>query len=476
MRIHKLLRGATCDVEIGGIAHQADKVRPGDLFFCLKGSKHDGHDYVAIAERNGAAAICCAHPVQAGVPCIVVPDTRRAFAKAASALYGNPAKKLQVFGITGTNGKTTTSYILAQILRAAGKNVGLIGTNCVEYAGESRPAQLTTPDPLELYATLADMLANGVECVVMEVSAHALALQKTAGIRFAVAGFTNLSQDHLDFFGNMEAYARAKKSLFSAANAKQAVINADDDFGRTLLSSCRLPVLTYGVDSPADVFGIDLKMSAEGLSFVINARDDIGTVRFALPGRFNMYNTLCAAAMAHAAGVDLNTIICGIKAVRRVDGRYNVINAADYSVIIDFAHTDDGLKNIIASVREFAPARLITVFGCGGDRDREKRPLMGAAAAQSDLCVLTSDNPRSEDPSSIIDEIAAGVPPEAEAKILREPDRKAAIRLALGEAKKGDIVLIAGKGAEQYQEVRGVRHPYNDEAYVMQLLSGKNDD
>ena len=473
MQISELIE-TEIKAEVTGIAFSSDTVKAGDLFFCLKGSAFDGHDFAALAVEKGAAAVVCEREVDVSVPCLLVPDARLAFAKAASAFYGNPAKKLKTFGITGTNGKTTTAYILAEILRQAGERVGLIGTNCVQYGEVYRAANLTTPDPLELYATLADMVNAGITSVVMEVSAHALALQKTAGIRFTVAGFTNLSQDHLDYFGEMESYARAKAKLFTASMACRAVLNADDPFGRSLIQSCALPVLSYGTQNPADVFGIDLKMSAEGLSYLINAEDDIGRVKFALPGRFNMYNTLCAATMAHAVGVGLKDILRGIKAVKRVDGRYNLINATDFSVIIDFAHTADGLKNIITSVREFAPARLIVVFGCGGDRDKAKRPQMGEVAATlSDLCIVTSDNPRSEDPEAIIEEVLRGVPPERAAFVRSEPTRTEAIKQAFSLAEKGDMVLIAGKGAENYQEIKGVKHAYNDEAFVMKLLADK---
>ncbi|MDE7394698.1 MAG: UDP-N-acetylmuramoyl-L-alanyl-D-glutamate--2,6-diaminopimelate ligase [Clostridiales bacterium] len=462
------------DADISGIAFSSDNVNKGDLFFFLKGSTFDGHDFAAQAEKMGAAAVVCEREVSVSVPCVRVPDTRFAFAKAASAFYGDPAKKLKTFGITGTNGKTTTAYILAEILRQAGENVGLIGTNCVRYGTVYRAANLTTPDPIELYATLADMVNTGVTSVVMEVSAHALALRKTAGICYTVVGFTNLTQDHLDYFTDMETYACAKAKLFTAENAQRAVFNADDAFGRRLIGNCEIPFLSYGTQNPADVFGINLTMSAEGLRYVINAEDDIGEVKFALPGRFNMYNTLCAAAMAKAAGIGLKTILHGIKAVKRVDGRYNVINAADFSVIIDFAHTSDGLRNIITSVREFAPARLIVVFGCGGDRDKTKRPQMGEVAARyADFCIITSDNPRSEDPNAIITDVLQGVPPDRKAFVHSEPVRTEAIKQAFSMAERGDIVLIAGKGAENYQEIKGVKHAYNDEAFVMQLLADK---
>ncbi len=459
------------DIEIEMLCHEADKAENGSLFFCLAGSKSDGHDFAAKAAERGASAVVCERMTDAECPQIVVPNTRAAFAEAASTFYGNPSSELKMFGITGTNGKTTTSYVLAEILREAGEEVGLIGTNCIRYCGHCESAVLTTPDPVELNCVLRKMKDCGVTSVVMEVSAHALALDKIFGIEFEVAGFTNLSQDHLDYFGDMESYARAKEKLFKKGACKCAAVNADDSLGQKLLRDAEIPMLGYGTMNPADVFGIDLKMSAEGLSYIINLSDDIGEIKFALPGRFNMYNTLCAAAMAKLAGVGFADILHGIRSLKRVDGRYNVINTAKFSVIIDFAHTDDGLWNIITSVKEFAPARIITVFGCGGNRDRTKRKVMGKVAAElSDLTVITSDNPRYEEPSDIIADAYEGVPENKREYVFTEPDRKKALRLALGMAESGDIVLVAGKGAERYQEIKGVKYEYNDEEYIMSLL------
>lgn len=475
MKLGNLLKGYDCgkfaDTEISGISHNASEVKKGDLFFCLRGSAFDGHDYAEVAAQNGAAAIACERSVNLECPCVTVPSARRALSEACAAFFGNPDREMKTFGITGTNGKTTTSYVLAEILREAGESVGLIGTNCIRYCGVSKPAKLTTPDPYELYSVMRKMKDAGVTAVVMEVSAHALELDKTRATLFDVAGFTNLSRDHLDYFGDMQSYGKAKAKLFDRRGSVCAAVNADDEFGRELLRSANIPVLAYGVKNPADVFGIELKMSAEGLEYVINIEDDIGEVKFALPGRFNMYNTLCAAAMAHLAGVSTEHILRGIRSLKRVDGRFNVINAARFSVIIDFAHTDDGLGNIITSVREFARKRIITVFGCGGNRDKTKRPVMGLlAASMSDLVVITSDNPRDEEPEDIISDVYAGVPENKRKSVYREPDRREAIKLAFKLAEEGDIVIVAGKGAEKYQEIKGVKYDYNDEDYIMRLL------
>ncbi len=476
MKLKELLAEYVCsaeDVDVSDLQHSAENVRHGSLFFCLVGSKCDGHDFAAIAERNGAVAVVCEREVDVRCPQVLVPDTRVAFARAASAFFGNPAARLKMFGITGTNGKTTTSYVLAEILKAAGEEVGLIGTNCIRYGEHCLPAALTTPDPVELHRALAEMSACGVTSVVMEVSAHALALDKTSGIRFEAAGFTNLSRDHLDYFGTMEAYARAKEKLFTVGACKNAAVNVDDAMGQALWENAQVHTLGYGAENPADVFGIDLRMSAEGLRYIINLNDDIGEVKFALPGKFNMYNTLCAATMAKLAGVRFSDILAGIRNLRRVDGRYNVINAENFSVIVDFAHTDDGLGNIITSVREFAPSRIITVFGCGGNRDKSKRRAMGRVAAQlSDITVITSDNPRDEDPGDIIADVYAGVPKDRQAATFIYPERTEAIAFACSTAAKGDIVIVAGKGAERYQEIKGIKYEYNDEEYIMRLLQG----
>ena len=469
MRISELLP-TTCDTEVLGLCFDSGKVKQGDLFFCLVGVENDGHTFAADAVSRGAAALVVERKLALDVPQIEVSDTRKALSLAASAFYGNPSKRLKMIGITGTNGKTTTTYIVKSIIETAGHSCGLIGTNAVEYLGNVTDARLTTPDPIELHAILKEMSDAGVEYVVMEVSAHALKLSKIDGIVYEVAAFTNFSRNHLDFFGNMDNYAQAKASFFSLDHARSAVINVDDELGKTILKNSKLPAVTYGVDNPSDVFGIDLEMSAYGLSYVINMADSVGRVKFSLTGRFNMYNTLCAAAIAMSLGFDLQTVIAGIRNVKKIDGRFNIINMSKCNVIIDFAHTDDGIANILRAIREFAPARIITVFGCGGNRDKSKRAVMGKIVSQmSDYCIVTSDNPRFEPPMDIINEIAAGIDEIGGKNYQKTVDRKQAIKDAISMADKQDIVLIAGKGAERYNDVMGSRTPYNDEQYVMEL-------
>lgn len=458
------------DIEVTGLAFDSSKVKQGDLFFCLVGTENDGHTFAADAVSRGAAALVVERKLALDVPQIEVSDTRKALAHAASEFYGNPSKRLKMIGITGTNGKTTTTYIVKSIIEAAGHSCGLIGTNAVEYFDNKIDARLTTPDPIELHAILKEMSDAGVEYVVMEVSAHALKLSKTDGIVYEVAAFTNFSRDHLDFFGTMDNYAAAKKSFFSIEHARSAVVNVDDELGKEILRESKLPAVTYGVDNPSDVFGIDLEMSAYGLSYVINMADSVGHVKFSLTGRFNMYNTLCAAAIAASLGFGLQSVITGIRNVKKIDGRFNIINMSKCNVIIDFAHTDDGIANILRAIREFAPSRIITVFGCGGNRDKSKRAVMGKIVSQmSDYCFVTSDNPRFEPPLDIINEIASGIDEIGGINYTKVVDRKQAIKSAIAMADKQDIVLIAGKGAERYNDVMGSRTPYNDEQYVMEL-------
>lgn len=469
MRISELGIGES-DIEITGLAIDSRKVQSGNLFFCLTGYSNDGHTFAADAVSRGAAAVVVERRLALDVPQIEVDDARAALSKAASAFFGNPSKRLKMIGVTGTNGKTTTTYIIKSIIESAGHGCGLIGTNAVEYGGNKLDAGLTTPDPIELHSTLKDMLDAGIEYVVMEVSAHALELKKVDGIMYEVAAFTNLSRDHLDFFGDMESYKAAKKRFFDLSHARSAVVNADDATGTEIIESSSLPIVTYGVENPCDVFGIDPVMSAYGLKYVINMADSVGTVKFNLTGRFNMYNTLCAAAVCMTLGFSLADVIAGIRNVKKIDGRFNIINTAKCSVIIDFAHTDDGIANILRAIKEFAPARIITVFGCGGNRDEGKRAVMGKIVSQmSDFCFVTSDNPRFENPMSIIEQIVSGIKEIGKTNYAAVEDRKLAIRKAIEMAEKDDIVLIAGKGAEKYNDVMGSKQPYNDEQYVMEL-------
>lgn len=465
MKLNKILK-CEYSIEIDTLtADSRERVNNG-LFFCLSGSL-DGHDFAAQAVENGAKAIVCEKPLDINIPQIVVSDSRIAMTEAAKAFYSHPERKLKLIGITGTNGKTTTSFIIKSILECAKHNVAVIGTNGIYYNDKVLPSNLTTPDPIELFKIFDEFVKENVEYVVMEVSAHAAFLRKVEGLKFEVAAFTNLTQDHLDFFKDMESYFNAKLR-FLKGNNKRIIVNADDAYGLRILGEFK-NVISYGYDNPSDVFGINLKMSEHGLTYILNLMDEIINVKFSLPGRFNMYNTMCAAAVCYSLGVRPEIIEEGIKRVKKVDGRFNIINTTLCSIIIDFAHTDDGLKNVLAAIREFSRGKIITVFGCGGNRDKTKRAKMGKAAAEgSDFVVITSDNPRLEPPMEIMFEAEKGV---GECPHILIEDRKSAIKYAVKRAAKDDIVLVAGKGAENYQDIGGVKIPYSDEEFIMSLVA-----
>ncbi len=460
--------GEEGEQEITSLAFDTADVKKGGLFFALNGFSIDGHKFVAAAREKGAVCAVVEKFVPDPIAQVLVKSTRSALAQAAQNFFGRPFEKLISVGITGTNGKTTTSFILRSILEAAGKKVGVIGTNGIFIGKDRYETKLTTPDPIEYNRMLALMVNGGVEIVISEVSAHSLALSKLDGMRFDYACFTNLTQDHLDFFRNMQNYKAAKLKFFTPEHSKNAVVNVDDETGLEIARTYRGKVYTYGLKNPSDVFAIEEEFGEDGIKTVLNLFDEVVRVKSNLCGRFNVYNISCAATVAYLLGVKPEAIAKGVRNVTRVDGRFNIISASNYSIIIDFAHTEDGLKNAISSIREFAKGKIITVFGCGGDRDRSKRPMMGAVASKlSDFCVITSDNPRSENPLDIIEDVKKGMTNDAYAVV---PKRKEAIRFALSMAGEGDIVFIAGKGAEKYQEINGIKYAYNDEEFIMELI------
>ncbi len=453
------------DIEISGIGY-GGKCEAGWLYFCLNDERLASD--AAFAERCKAAAIVTDSETKTQLPQFIGGDVRSRFACASAAFYGNPADHMTVIGITGTNGKTTTSHIVKSIMEADGHKTGLIGTNGIVIGDKSYSATLTTPDPPELHRMLAEMRDCGVEVVVMEVSAHALALRKVDGMRFTVAAFTNLTQDHLDFFKDMQTYGNAKKQLFTPERAMSAVINVDDDTGIEIARSARIPVLTYGCENPSDAFGIEYKATSKGCRFVANIMDEIMTLEYCAPGRFNMSNVLCAATIAGMLGMETDVIRRGVRRVKKVDGRFEILGKPGKRVVVDYAHTPDGLRKILTAVREITPGRVITVFGCGGDRDRGKRSLMGKVASErSDFSVITSDNPRSEDPMEIIREIADGF---SASNYMITEDRRAAIECALDMCTEDDTVVIAGKGHESTQETSGRREHFSDAETVRELL------
>lgn len=475
MKLSRLMQGIATiedyrDVEISGISIDSTKVKQGDLFICLQGSAGDGHAYCDAAINAGAAAvIVCRNVGEKPVPVIKVADTRRAYSLASSNFFGNPSSELRIITVTGTNGKSTTAYVTAKLLEAGGHNVGLIGTMYYEYAGKKLPSTLTTPDPFELHRLFADMKAAGVEYVVIEFSAHAIYLEKLCGVCSDICIFTNLSQDHLDYFGDMKRYKTVKKSCFTPEYTRCALVNVDDACGREILSECRVPVVSYGLENPADSFAIDVEDTKRGSSFVANIMDDLVAVDCRLYGTFNVYNVLAACTAARMEGVGLSEIADCLYSLDPPSGRFNVIESGGVKYVVDFAHTPDGLYNLLKEGAKLCKGKLITVFGCGGDRDVSKRPIMGKIAGEmSDIVIVTSDNPRTESRQSIADDILSGI--RKKNKLFVELDRSRAIALAVELADKGDVVLIAGKGSEGYIDENNVKTPYSDSGELNKAL------
>ena len=461
-----------CGVEIASLCTDSRRVKPGALFFCIPGLKYDAHDFAPGAVKDGAAALVVERELPLDCPQIVVGDVRRALALMAACYFGYPAKRLHLIGITGTKGKTTTSYLLKSILEAAGYRTGLIGTVGSVIGQTQIPTNLTTPDPIDFQSILRRMADEGAQYVVMEVSAHALALRKLAGIRFDVAAFTNLSQDHFDFFHNYDNYLAAKMRLFRDGFCDKGVFNADDERVARAMKTATVPTQGYAIREPAQIYAKDLELNEWGCSFSLCFHKRYkSTVRLRLGGIFNIYNALTAAALADAAGIDGETIVRGLEAVSNVPGRIELLDTdTPYRVILDYAHSPDALENILKTVRRNVRGRLIALFGCGGDRDHEKRPAMGRIGGElADYCILTSDNPRSEDPFAILREIESGIR-ETSCEYTVIENRREAIRFALKAAEPGDVIVLAGKGHETYQEIRGVKYPFDEKIVVRELL------
>lgn len=485
MKLNELLIGleyrltsGSLDIEITGLTNDSREVRPGSLFFCVPGTKLDGHDFAQEAIINGAAALVIENEAVtiAGVAVIVVADARTAQGKMAEMFYGTGHKKIKIVGVTGTNGKTTTTYIIESILKAWGKKTGVIGTVEYRVGDESRPASRTTPDSLDLHKMIDEMDKASVEVIVMEVSSHALDLARVDEIRFDAVVFTNLSQDHLDYHEDLEDYFQAKAKLFTMHKGKPSkpvfCINIDDKFGQRLIQMLGGAEYKFGFTENANVIASDIKISHKGTEFTLRTEAGSGIIETNLCGSFNVSNNLAAASAALALGCPIHSVIDGASQRIEVPGRFEDIDCGqDFSVIVDYAHTPDGLQNLLTLAREIAgDNRIITVFGCGGDRDHGKRPKMGEVAARlSDYVIVTSDNPRSEDPIAIIEEIKKGLlPSNAEHEV--EVDRKNAIKQALISAKARDLIIIAGKGHEAIQEFKGFSVPFDDRIICRQLL------
>ncbi|WP_309123262.1 UDP-N-acetylmuramoyl-L-alanyl-D-glutamate--2,6-diaminopimelate ligase [Paenibacillus sp.] len=483
--LKKKLRGDEA-VPVTGLAVDSRRVTAGDLFICISGFTQDGHDYAAAAVESGAAALVVERELPLPVPQLIVSNARYASAVIARHFYGDPSKQVRAIGVTGTNGKTTTTSLIEAILSAAGRETGLMGTIRVKIGGRTETAERTTADAVSLQRTLRRMADAGASYCVMEVSSHALDQGRTIGIDFRTAVFTNLTQDHLDYHGTMERYADAKGLFFSRlgnasepgeAARKYAVLNADDPAHERFKAMTAAETILYGIDAPADVRASDIRLTARGTAMKVSTFAGDVELSVNMLGKFNVYNILGAIAATLAEGVPLPVIKEALERLPGVEGRVEPVDAGQpFTVLVDYAHTPDGLLNVLDTVNEFAKGRVITVFGCGGDRDRKKRPIMGAISAErSDYTILTSDNPRSERPEAILAEIEAGVL-EAGAEAAKYEiieDRRRAIQKAVEMAEPDDVVLIAGKGHETYQIIGGVTLPFDDRVVAKDAILGR---
>jgi UDP-N-acetylmuramoyl-L-alanyl-D-glutamate--2,6-diaminopimelate ligase len=470
MTLRELLGEGPDDVQITGLAFDNRKVERGTLFFCVPGFTRDGHDFAPDAVARGAAALVVQRPLGLGVPEVLVEDVRGVMAIAAARFHGDPTARLPVVGITGTNGKTTTAFLVRSLLEANGRPCGLLGTVKSVIGGEEHAVVRTTPEAIDLQRTFAAMLEAGDQACAMEISSHALELRRADGIHVAVAVFTNLTQDHLDFHPDMEAYFAAKRLLFASPLTRVRVVNIDDQYGRRLAEEFP-DVITFALDRDADFRATDLRPDFGGTHFVIRAAGHEDRTRISMPGRFNVYNALAAFAAARQLGVAPDSLAAVLPDAARAPGRFEPVDDGQpFAVLVDYSHTPDSLENALRAARELAENRVIAVFGAGGDRDRGKRPLMGEIGARlADVAIVTSDNPRSEEPAAIVEEVLAGVTDRA--GVESEVDRRAAIHRAVELASPGDVVVIAGKGHEQGQEFAGGRkEPFDDVTVAREAL------
>lgn len=465
------------DREITGIRYDSRRVVPGDLFVAVKGFVSDGHAFIEQAVEKGAVAVVGEQSaLSRRATVIVVPNSRAALAQLAAAYFGFPSRRLRMLGVTGTNGKSTTTFLIRHLLQRANQSTGLIGTVRYEVGERRLPAVRTTPESLDLQELLSQCVDAGCRNVVMEVASQALSLGRVNEIDFDVAVFTNLTQDHLDFHGSMKNYFDAKATLFdrmrqNRAKEAKAVINSDDPYGQQLIARYgrELSVVTFGMGARAEFRASDFNIEMNGTSYRLDAKERSYLVRLPLIGRFNIYNSLAALAAAHAVGLDMRSAVLALAKAPQVPGRLEAVQAKrKYQVFVDYAHTDDALLNVVKTCRDLNPARLIVVFGCGGNRDKMKRPLMGAVAdLYADYSIITSDNPRNEDPESIIRDVESGFKHKNYEKIV---DRKEAISRAVAMAQPRDIVLIAGKGHEKYQEFNDHTVPFDDVEFAGRAL------
>lgn len=486
MKIKRLIKslgnfacpGGNKDFNVRGISCNSKDIRDGFIFAAIRGSRADGNKFIGEAVRNGAKAVVISaasrKPAYENVSLIRVLDTRKALAKLAVEFYANPSSKIKVVGITGTNGKTTIAYLLEAILKEAHFSAGVLGTINYRFKDKVIPSKNTTPGPVELQSILSDMLKEGVKYAVMEVSSHALEQERVAGVRFHSAIFTNLTQDHLDYHKTMSDYFKAKSRLFSGLSSHSfALLNSDDKYSKKLKKITKAKVITYAIDSKADIAGKDIKFGARHTEFRLAGLK--GEINFKSPliGKHNLYNVLAAIAWAKNEGIKASIIKEAIEKFSLVPGRLERVNSnADFSVFVDYAHTEDALRNVIQSLRQVSKNKLIVVFGCGGERDKTKRPKMGYVVTElSDYALITNDNPRSEDPRKIIKDIRKGIRKNNYCVI---PERYEAIKKSLSLAKPGDIVLVAGKGHENYQVIKDRVIPFDDRGAIKECLVSAN--
>ncbi len=453
---------------ISDVTHDSRSAGPGVLFVAIKGESTDGHRFVPRAVAAGSPAVCVDHPVDAGVPEIVVANTRAALGPLAAMAHDSPSHTVDVIGVTGTDGKTTVTHYIESIAASAGLATGLVGTIHTRYRDTSVASERTTPEASDFQRLLAEMRDAGVALVAVEVSSHALALHRVAGTKFTVAAFTNLSQDHLDFHGDMSSYLEAKRALFDDHEVGTAVLNIDDPAGAEIAVSYRGDLLTVG--ESGDVRGEDRSLSPEGTSFSLVTPWESSRVTAPVIGGFNVDNAVLAAACCLSAGIGFDAVAAGLEALEPVPGRFEKVSGDDpVTVIVDYAHTPRGISEAVAAARSMTGGRVIALAGAGGERDREKRPMMGRALSEADVAIVTSDNPRSEDPGAIAEAVASGVPSDAEPVVVI--DRREAIVTALRAAEEGDIVLVLGRGHEPTQEAGGERSPFDDRQVVREALS-----
>ena len=457
--------------EINGITDNSKEVQNGSLFICVKGEKTDGSRFIKEVENKGCVLIVSQEEVETSLCTIIVKDIKRATAQIAKAFYGNPQEDIRIVGVVGTNGKTTICHVLSKLLTEGGYEVGVTGTIGTYYNGNAYSSSLTTPSCLSLYKLIYEMAKSGVEILVMEVSAHAISQRRCEGLFFHSLIFTNCTEDHLDYFTDFESYKKVKMSVFDGKSSSYMVINSDDEVGREILSSANGKVITYGINNPADVFAIDVEENMSGIEYVINLFDVIYDIKCELYGKVNVYNTLACASVAATFGVSAYQIANALSKIKPIEGRAQLVaNVKGCNVFVDYAHTPDGLYQTLTSMKNICNGKLFCVFGCGGNREKQKRPIMGKISGNiADFTVVTSDNPRFEDECTIIRQIELGIK-EVTYNYITIKDRRIAIKYALDKVKEGDVLVIAGKGAEEYQEVLGEKRYFSDKKEILDYL------